>query len=132
MAEQDRSSMPSGMPLAEPFTFTAADDELEQEEEQQDPRPKSSGEDPFQTVDPWKQYGGTTPPRGQFTGAVTHPGPGAYEGNLRKMMHDVPPEWDGMDPQKNLEPYLKLLQGWLVTTATIPQQRGLILSLIHI
>ena len=28
-------------------------------------------------------------------------------------MHDVPPEWDGLDPQKNLEPYLKLLQGWL-------------------
>ena len=42
-------------------------------------------------------------------------------------MHDVPPEWDGMDPHKNLEPYLKLLQGWLLTTATIPQQRGLII-----
>ena len=42
-------------------------------------------------------------------------------------MHDVPPEWDGMDPQKNLEPYLKLLQGWLITTATIPNQRGLII-----
>ena len=42
-------------------------------------------------------------------------------------MHDVPPEWDGMDPQKNLEPYLKLLQGWLATTATIPHQRGLII-----
>ena len=42
-------------------------------------------------------------------------------------MHDVSPEWDGMDPHKNLEPYLKLLQGWLITTATIPSQRGMII-----
>ena len=42
-------------------------------------------------------------------------------------MHDILPEWDGMDPHKNLEPYLKLLKGWLLTTVTIPSQRGLII-----
>jgi hypothetical protein len=42
-------------------------------------------------------------------------------------MHDVPPEWDGTDPHKNLEPYLKLLKGWLLTTSTNPNQRGLII-----
>ena len=42
-------------------------------------------------------------------------------------MHDNPPEWDGIAPQQNLEPYLKLLKGWLVTTNTIPSQRGLII-----
>ena len=118
----------SSIPLAEPFDF-AADDAETEEEEQQDSRPKSS-KDPLQEEDPWNSTSGyTPPPSGQFTGAVTHPGPGTYDGggNPRKMMHDVPPEWDGLDPQKNLEPYLKLLQGWLATTATIPHQRGLII-----
>ena len=32
-----------------------------------------------------------------------------------------------MDPQKNLEPYLKLLEAWLLTTATIPEQRGIVI-----
>jgi hypothetical protein len=125
MADETSSSTP----LAPPFDFTAEDDEIEVVE-QQDSRPKSPKDDPFQIHDPWTNQGGNMPPtrdNGQFTGAVTHPGPGTYEGNPRKMMHDVPPEWDGMDPQKNLEPYLKLLQGWLVTTATIPNQRGLII-----
>ena len=122
------------MPLAEPFRLDMADDVENTETgeyEQQDSRPKSS-KDPLEVKDPWKNYesvGDHTPPaRKQFAGAVTHPGAGTYEGNNpRKMMHDAPPEWDGLDPQKNLEPYLKLLQGWLITTATLPQQRGLII-----
>ena len=82
------------------------------ESEQQDSRPKSS-KDPLHENDPWNNYdsvGDQTPPsRKQFAGAVTHPGAGTYDGggNPRKMMHDAPPEWDGLDPQKNLEPYLK-------------------------
>ena len=128
MTDDERSSIP----LAEAFREVEQEAQRGQADEQQDSRPNTSRDaaDPFEASDPWTNYGGTgtLPPRqGQFTGAVTHPGPGTNEGNPRKMMHDVPPEWDGMDPQKNLEPYLKLLQGWLATTATIPHQRGLII-----
>ena len=139
MADEDRSPMP----LADAFREMEEESQRGQADEQQDSRPNNSGglTDPFDRVDPWNDYNDGTgldmepeqaniiapaADRRQFAGAVTHPGPGTYEGNPRKMMHDVPPEWDGMDPQKNLEPYLKLLQGWLATTATIPHQRGLI------
>ena len=112
------------MPVAEPFKFGEEDidEEIIVEEEQQDSRPKTS-RDPFEKNDPWNQQDTSGSSRKQFAGAVTHPGPGTNDGgNTRKMMHDVPPEWDGGDPGKNLEPYLKLLQGWLATTATIQHQ----------
>ena len=101
--------------MAEQFDFTNADDDEIGETEQQDSRPNGS-QDIFERVDPWETYDASSlqqePSRGetargqQFTGAVTHPGPGTHDGggNPRKMIHDVPPEWDGLDPQKNLEP----------------------------
>ena len=103
-----------------------AENETGESERQQDSRPSK---DPLEGKDPWNNYDFQGDDRKEFAGAVTHPGAGTYDGggNPRKMMHDVPPEWDGLDPQKNLEPYLKLLQGWLITTATLPQQRGLII-----
>ena len=128
MAEEDNSSMP----IAEPFKFVNIDEdeEIEQEEQQQerkDPRPIGSG-DPLQEQDPWDNYDSRPGrPDRQFAGAVTHPGRGEQDANPRRAIHDMPPEWDGMEPQKNLEPYLKLLQGWLYTTGTLPAQRGLII-----
>ena len=50
--EEDRSPMP----LAEAFREMERDQELGQEEEQQDSRPKSSMYDPFEKDDPWQQY----------------------------------------------------------------------------
>ena len=40
-------------------------------------------------------------------------------------LHDLPPKWDGVDPQKNLEPYFKVLKGWLITTRCPKNRRGL-------
>eukprot|EP00971_Amphidinium_carterae_P190729 3784927-Amphidinium_carterae.1 len=37
------------------------------------------------------------------------------------------PSWDGRSPEVSIEPYLKSLRGWLVTTKTPKQQQGLIL-----
>eukprot|EP00971_Amphidinium_carterae_P098314 1944818-Amphidinium_carterae.1 len=37
------------------------------------------------------------------------------------------PSWDGSQPETNIEPYLKSLRGWLVTTKVPSQQQGLIL-----
>ena len=130
--------------MADPFDQVFKDGENEigaaaaeaaaAEPEQLDSRPtKSSGDqnvDEWQDKkqDPWRSYSEPSKAPQQFTGTVTHPGPGTYEDRgPRKMMHDVPPEWDGLDPYRNLEPYLKLLKGWLITTATLPQQRGMII-----
>ena len=88
--------------------------------------------DLFDDQDPWHQHwqqqrqprgiDRPRPQRPQFAGAVTNQGTGLTEQPPRRMMHDVFPEWDGTDPHKNVEPYLNLLKGWLLTTATIQNQ----------
>eukprot|EP00971_Amphidinium_carterae_P200414 3977026-Amphidinium_carterae.1 len=37
------------------------------------------------------------------------------------------PSWDGKNPEVHIEPYLKSLRGWLLTTRTPKQQQGLLL-----
>ncbi len=44
---------------------------------------------------------------------------------LERMINDYPPVWDGKDPLAMLEPYLKELQGWMVTTRVPKTQQGL-------
>ena len=44
-----------------------------------------------------------------------------------KAIHDNPPTWDGKDPDRQLEPYLKLLEGWMATTRTMKKQRGMVI-----
>ena len=39
-------------------------------------------------------------------------------------MSDLPPTWDGKDPQTRLEPYLKELKMWLATTKSQKGQKG--------
>ena len=46
-----------------------------------------------------------------------------------RIIHDVPPAWNGNDPEKELEPYLKLLTGWLATTRTLKTQQGM--TILH-
>ena len=40
------------------------------------------------------------------------------EQNPQWVVHDSPPKWDGQDPDNQLEPYRKLLAGWLTTSRT--------------
>ncbi len=47
----------------------------------------------------------------------------------QRIIHDVPPVWDGADPDGQAEPYLKLLAGWLATTRTLKTQRGM--TILH-
>ena len=44
-----------------------------------------------------------------------------------RIVHDVPPVWDGKDPVKMLEPYVKVLKGWLATTRTLKNQQGMVI-----
>ena len=41
-----------------------------------------------------------------FAGSVSHAGPDPYNERFstRKAVHDIPPTWDGRDPQTQLEP----------------------------
>ncbi len=50
-------------------------------------------------------------------------------GTSQRIIHDVPPVWDGKDPDNMAEPYLKLLRGWLSTTRTLNTQRGM--TILH-
>ena len=42
-----------------------------------------------------------------------------------RVIHDNPPTWSGDHPERELEPYLKLLDGWLMTTRTLKTQQGM-------
>ena len=42
-----------------------------------------------------------------------------------RVIHDNPPSWSGDHPERELEPYLKLLSGWLMTTRTLKSQQGM-------
>ena len=56
--------------------------------------------------------------------AVTLP---QTEAPAQRFVHDVPPAWDGKDPENMVERYLKSLDGWLSTTRTLREQGGLVM-----
>ena len=45
--------------------------------------------------------------------------------DTQRIIHDVPPVWDGKDPDNQAEAYLKSLAGWLATTRSMKQQQGM-------
>eukprot|EP00973_Karenia_brevis_P029485 4067626-Karenia_brevis.AAC.1 len=47
----------------------------------------------------------------------------------QRMIHDIPPVRGGEKPETELEPYLKLLKGWLATTKTQKTKRGM--TILH-
>ena len=53
----------------------------------------------------------------------------SQEPPAQRIIHDVPPVWDGKDPDNEAEPFLKLLDGWLATTRTLKTQRGM--TILH-
>ncbi len=55
--------------------------------------------------------------------------PAQDQGTSQRIIHDVPPVWDGKDPDNQAEPYLKLLRGWLQTTRTQRTQAGM--TILH-
>ena len=114
---------------------------------------RSRGPDPFAGADPWGNFGGTpqrgepayirqaptygrrtrseggTPPRAPASSAFPQLGlPQERESHgPPKVAFDVPPSWDGKDPDNLLEPYQKLLGAWLATTRTLRTQQGVII-----
>eukprot|EP00971_Amphidinium_carterae_P280790 5574441-Amphidinium_carterae.1 len=40
---------------------------------------------------------------------------------------DVPPKWDGSSPETQLEPFLRSLRAWLLTTRVPARQQGVVL-----
>ena len=103
--------------------------------------------DPWVETDPWGDYnrsaaGANAPPypserrpyveRGQrrspqaMIGAV---GTAFDQPPPSRMIHDIPPVWSGDHPEGQLEPYIKLLTGWLATTRTLNTQQGM--TILH-
>ena len=91
------------------------------------------GDDPLQgNGDPWNA---DTNPERQTADSFPQEGgvrPGSQPSDDRsqfpqRVIHDVPPVWNGKDPDTQVEPYLKTLKGWLATTRTIKNQQGLII-----
>ena len=111
------------------------------------------GDDPWQTGgrDPWagqrlphqqaeEEEQQTSQPSGSAMPSTFVPGlrtrqsiigvgvtPGSMDPPPQRVLHDVPPNWDGSKPDKELEPYVKLMKCWLATTRTLKTQQGLIM-----
>ena len=95
-----------------------------------------NGPDPLYEQDAWARSPPTAPrppaddlppptfrreQRQTVTGAVHSQG----EAPPMRIIHDIPPVWDGKNPEKELEPYMKTLRGWLMTTRTLKSQAGM-------
>ena len=101
----------------------------------------AAGSDPFQQAggDPWAEE--AMPPLDDSDGEhddgqgyegppdYPHPQPRTFatDDTPHRVVNDVPPIWDGRNPEKQTEPYLKLLEGWLSTTRTLKRQQGMII-----
>ena len=91
-------------------------------------------------ADPWLQQGQGSAPyapdqsataastgRPVEAGTYTQMTPQADQQQPYKVINDVPPSWDGKDPDNHIEPYLKMLHMRLSTTRTLKNQRGMTL-----
>ena len=102
------------------------------------------GEDPWQADgDPWAQREDSDqerprpPQEAQARSSREDPPGGVYttvrrdnvEPPPQRIIHDIPPVWNGKNPDTQAEPYLKLLAGWNVTTRTQKTQRGM--TILH-
>ena len=103
--------------------------------------------DPLQAHDPWrasKQGPSQGDSAAQSSGVVQERpegfqlnpnaptfavGSATIEPPPQRIIHDVPPVWDGKDPDNAVEPYLKSMKGWLNTTRTLKTQRGM--TILH-
>ena len=108
------------------------------------PSPHPQERDPLQEDDPWEHTQPTAPTdasaaaspfrededavadasraaRGSSRAFAT----GTREAPPMRVIHDNPPSWSGDHPDKELEPYLKMLRGWLLTTRTLKAQQGM-------
>jgi hypothetical protein len=65
------------------------------------------------------------PTRGPFEAALCRKFSLRRESIGMGRFHDAPPRWECRDPENHLEPYLKLLRGWLAITKTMMSQRGM-------
>ena len=73
--------------------------------------------------DPWTRPTAQTQPsrpaRGRCQTSTTRVTISGQEPPPQRIIHDVAPSWGGNDPEKELEPYLRLLKGWLFTTRAL-------------
>ena len=98
------------------------------------PPPAPVPVDPVFAGDPWGANTGaggapTTDrdPRPTETATIGSVTTASQEPPPMRIIHDIPPCWNGNNPEKELEPYLKLLKAWLITTKTLKSQRAVVI-----
>ena len=98
------------------------------------PPPAPVPVDPVFAGDPWGANTGaggapTTDrdPRPTETATIGSVTTASQEPPPMRIIHDIPPCWNGNNPEKELEPYLKLLRAWLITTKTLKSQRAVVI-----
>ena len=65
--------------------------------------------------------------RGQGENFAQHGLPARDEQPTHRIVHDIPPTWDGKDPDNGVDPFLKSLRIWLLTTKTQKTQQGAVI-----
>ena len=106
---------------------TEDDEGATQQPAPQDDPWQEEGQDPWAHQEPLPSQAAREerPPPPRSFAAVTLSG---QEPPPTRIVHDIPPTWGGENPEKELEPYLKLLKGWLAcllyTSPSPRDQRG--------
>ena len=141
MSQSGNVADPDPMQDGDPWARDEAEDE-QQESDQYSSISRSSGSNRWtryrpgvaEMPGPPPGYERAPPPRGRgrsfnapTIGTSTGIEPGLDMAPPSRIVHDVPPVWDGKDPVKMLEPYVKVLKGWLATTRTLKSQQGMVI-----
>ena len=83
----------------------------------------------WQAYQPQVEQSGYPRTTQQRTSSTFAQGSNGQELPAQRMIHDVPPPWDGKNADDMAEPYLKLLHGWLSTIRTLKTQQGM--TILH-
>ena len=92
--------------------------------------PYGIDEDPFTHLDPWQPPSTAAEDASaqqNVTPVSNTYATGARDGDLPppRVINDNPPGWNGDNPERELEPYLKKLRMWLMSTRTLKTQQGM-------
>ena len=90
--------------------------------------------DPFQDHDPWRDAADNPIPKPREdrepqrnASSAFAVGTAIHEAPAQRIIHDIPPVWNGDNPAEQLEPYVKLMKMWLTTSRTLKAQQGMII-----
>ena len=92
------------------------------------PQPQPTYAHDGQVWDEWFRQPGYAQDIGEFTGMQSTDWDFSQPHAPNKIIeHDKCPVWDGLKPESQARPYVKMLKLWMATTKTAKNQRGMVL-----